>query len=604
MMASISVSSSFLTLLYLIFHIIRYSEGLSTYKQIPITVLSGFLGSGKTTLLQHLLNNKQGLKIAVIVNDVADINIDSKLIVGQTVASNDSNSGGKNQAPAGIVQLSNGCACCSLADELLPSISELITISDLKSQALANDDNDDGDEYGSFDHIVIELSGVASPKAIRANFQEADYFGVPLMERVKLDTMVTVVDCSTFLTHLRDEKGRRINEDESPDLFFKNEEERMMKERDNDSVGRYWSDLESNTPETATISQLIIEQTEISDVILLNKLDTLPPNDSELRRIETVVTALNSKAKVLKTKFGVVENLCDVLGAAKGLGVTEAGIGDDHRESVHAVEKDMTNVICSDQNCSNPSHNHDHSHDHVHLNSNHDHTDNSSSSCNDPNCNDTFHSHEHLHEHNTSTRSIPGGIGTFIYRARKPFHPQRLSSLLPSLPIVRGLPTSSHMNRNMLNNPTDSDDEERKHIFGSIIRSKGFSWLADSHIAAMYWSHAGSSFEMQCLGRWWATLDRDQWPEDAVDDILHDFDCISHDDNVDIELNSVGDRRQEIVLIGQGLGDLEKQEIVRRNLNSCLLTDEEFELYKSIHADEKKLKEIFVNPFHVQMLTY
>ena len=94
----------------------------------PMTLLSGFLGSGKTTLLQHLLNNKQGLKIAVIVNDVADINSDSKLIVGQTVASNDSNSGGKNQAPAGIVQLSNGCACCSLADELLPSISELILL--------------------------------------------------------------------------------------------------------------------------------------------------------------------------------------------------------------------------------------------------------------------------------------------------------------------------------------------------------------------------------------------------------------------------------------------------------------------------------------------
>jgi G3E family GTPase len=138
-------------------------------KPIPITVISGFLGSGKTTLLQNLLENNEGLRIAVIVNDVASVNIDSKLVAGQNSA-------------AGMVELQNGCACCSLSEELLTSVSELVTLSDMR-------DDDEG-----FQHIVIELSGVADPKAVRAKFQEAVLYDMPMMERVRLDTMVTLID--------------------------------------------------------------------------------------------------------------------------------------------------------------------------------------------------------------------------------------------------------------------------------------------------------------------------------------------------------------------------------------------------------------------------
>jgi G3E family GTPase len=127
-------------------------------RPIPITVLSGFLGSGKTTLLQRLLQNKEGLKIAIIVNDVASINIDSKQIMATTNDDNNNN----NHAPAGMVQLQNGCACCSQGDELLASVAELVTLSDLR-----------GEDTGAFDHIVIECSGVADPKGIRAQFQQA-----------------------------------------------------------------------------------------------------------------------------------------------------------------------------------------------------------------------------------------------------------------------------------------------------------------------------------------------------------------------------------------------------------------------------------------------
>ena len=551
-----------------------YSSKYNTEQKIPITILSGFLGSGKTTLLQNLLNNKQNISIAVIVNDMAEINIDNKLLVGNTSPSN------TNLKPDGIVELSNGCACCELSNDLLPSISELITLSDLKRQA-------DDDEKG-FDHVVIELSGVASPHSIRSMFQDAEYYGMPLLDRVMLDTMVTVLDASTFLTFLKNKDGNWVNPHDSPHLFGESISENMI------------------GGESFTVSDLLVEQTEIADILVVNKLDLIQ-DAKDLQNIETIVEALNPRAKIIKTEYGHVDELSDVLAAARGLGVVDAGITDDHRDTIEAMEDllqhdgrghehgEEEEDACNNPTCTDESHSH--SHEHIHhghadecndptcTDESHSHSHEHSATCNDPTCTDESHSHSHSHSHETS---IPGKIGSMIFRSRKPFHPKRLLDALGDLPIVHGLP-EIHENTNS--------------VMKNVIRSKGFCWLADSHIAAHYWSHAGSSFELKCLGRWWATLPQEQWPEEARDDILVDFDNHNHEESDSFV--SVGDRRQEVVLIGEGVGEEQNRQEITRILNECCLTDEEYEVYKKYaFADEEKLKQEFSNTIPVKMMTF
>ena len=485
---------------------------------IPITILSGFLGSGKTTLLQHMLGNNDGLKIAVIVNDVASVNIDSKLVRGQTA--NDDNSAIAEGAPAGIVELQNGCACCSISGELLSSVSELLTLSDMRQD----------DE--KFDHIVVEMSGVAEPRSVRNIFQEAMMYDMPLMERVSLDTLVTVVDCSTFLEYLK--SSRLADLEESPELFYRSEEEKRKAEDDSDS----WMEgmppklaealrAGSGTPQTSVgqdgfglgVCDLLVEQTEVADVILLNKMDLL---EGKIENVKQVITALNPRAKVMMTYFGKIEKLDEVLAFANGDGVAMEGVVDDHKDYVVAAEAQN----CSDPECNNPLHSHDHSHSHSRSHEesicddkpssdeaackdpdcqDHSHSHSHSSSdeavCKDPGCQDHSHSHSHSSS-DSSTSSTHAGIGTYVYRARRPFHPSRLLSVLQKLPVVRGVPAEQGCEVKM--------DDNSEKAFQQLLRSKGFAWTADSNVKAMYWSHAGRSFEMQCLGRWWATLPKQQ----------------------------------------------------------------------------------------------
>jgi len=186
-----------------------------------------------------------------------------------------------------------------------------------------------------------------------------------------------------------------------------------------------------------------------------------------------------------------------------------------------------------------------------------------------------------------------------VYRARKPFHPQRLAAFLRCLPISRGLPEEEgkdHRNQIKLS-------EDASQALAAVVRSKGFLWLADSHIAAQYWSHAGTSFELQCLGRWWSTLPRPQWPPEAVPTILADFDDPNHTEE-SLTLESVGDRRQEIVFIGPGLASKDKQICITSSLDQCLVDDAEWGLYKTTALEKGDLKAIFANEFSAKMLTY
>lgn len=213
--------------------------------KIPVTVLCGYLGSGKTTLLNYLLNSDHGYKIAVIVNDMSEVNIDAELV----------KQGGFSRAQEELVQMQNGCICCTLRGDLLKEVDRL---SKLKT----------------IDYILIEASGISEPVPIAMTFVCYDESqGVDLAEKTRLDTMVTVVDAHRFWSDFG--KGDEI-------VARQNAEE----------------------DEAEDIMDLLIAQIEFCDVILLNKCDLLSPD--EVNQVEAVIRTLQPEAKILRSVKGVV----------------------------------------------------------------------------------------------------------------------------------------------------------------------------------------------------------------------------------------------------------------------------------------------------------
>lgn len=397
---------------------------------MPVTILSGFLGTGKTTVLKHLLQNSENVKIGVIVNDVASVNIDAKLVASSV---------------DGMIQMQNGCACCSLADELFMAVDEIIKGRDL-------------------DVVVVELSGVADPVAIRNNWFLAPDF---IKDKAEISKVVTVVDAASFGTD-----------------YMSWDEARERK-------GWVTPGEEMTSTGMRKVSELLAEQVEAADLILLNKIDIA---DTEQRTVaEKVAKALNSKARISPVKFGVIAPSLLLEKTA----VDENDTPFDDEEMNHSHSHDHA---CHDQHCSDASH----SHSHEHATNNAELTD----------------AKTHSHFHATSVDQL--GLSNFVFKSDKPFHPVRIMDVLNRWPVPIKDTLDLEVLREAVMDGYHVSGVKEESPFVGVIRSKGFCWFAPNkwigrstdpwrHDTAMYWSHAGKAFDLSTAGKWWATI-----PEESM----------------------------------------------------------------------------------------
>ena len=345
--------------------------------KVPVTLLSGFLGTGKTTLLRNLLeeaSQDKDSKVGVVVNDMAAVNIDAKITARRLDL--DENNNQKMQGAAEFVEIGDGCVCCSMADELFTTLAELAAVSSMKGYR--------------YNHIVIEATGIAEPRSIRDQFQDAEAAGMPLMEEVELSTLVTVVDSAAFLDAYaetasiaqRPDLAAPVDDDPSPFL-----------------MARFDHSLQRS------VVDLLVEQVECADVLLLNKKDLV--TEKQMDRLAEIMQALNPTAIVKRCEFGDAA-LNEVLGVAGEEGAARVGPVDEHKVAVAASKgsncddpdcsdpshlhahdaKHEKEEACADPACTDPTHDHSHkAHDHAHAAKEED--------CTDPGCTDPTHDHSH-----------------------------------------------------------------------------------------------------------------------------------------------------------------------------------------------------------------
>lgn len=420
---------------------------------VPVLLLTGYLGSGKTTLLNRILNNRKGIRFAVIVNDIGEVNIDADLIAkGGIVGQNDDS----------LVPLQNGCICCTLKMDLVQQLSDL-----------ANN--------GDFDYIVIEASGICEPEPIAQTICTMPGMGEEFNRNafVALDCIVTVVDA----LRLRDE--------------FASGESLTGKDLDEEDI-----------------ENLIIQQIEFCNIILLNKISEVTPEEAE--HIRKVVRALQPTAEIIECDYCDVDfdkilktNRFDFEQAAtsatwvKEIEKPIEETADSHHAHHHHEHDD------------HHGHEHEHKHEHEHEHEDHSHCDHEHGVC-----------HCHHHHHHEEGEAEEYGIGTFVYFARKPFSLNKFDWMCA------------------------------KNWPKSVIRCKGVCYFKENPDMSYLFEQAGRQKSLKEAGRWYATA-----PEEDLEVLLARDPGLMRDWDPEY-----GDRMQKLVFIGQKMD----RAAITAQLDACL----------------------------------